>query len=276
MIPSIDFGGSGPSLYFVHANGYPPKAYRPFIETLTPRYHVRAVVLRPLWPEAQPNGLRDWSVFVDDLLQVFDERGEQSVIGVGHSLGAVITLAAALHRPELFRVVVLIDPVLFRRRLLWMWNLLRKLGLGHRVHPLIPGAKRRRRTFANIEEMYARYRRAPAFSRLSDDALRVYVEAMAQPLPDGQIGLAFSPEWEVAVYASGPLNLWGQLQQLRPPLLIIRGAESDTFLLPAVRKVQRLLPGAVIHSVEGAGHLVPLEKPEEVGQLIRRFLENVT
>ena len=52
--------------------------------------------------------------------------------------------------------------------------------------------------------------------------------------------------------------------------------DTETDASVAVRKAQRLLPGAVIHSVEGAGHLVPLEKPEEVGQLIRRFLEKVT
>jgi pimeloyl-ACP methyl ester carboxylesterase len=275
MIPLIDFGGSGPSLYFAHANGYPPEAYRPFIETLAPHYHVRAVVFRPLWPGAQPDGLRDWSVFVDDLVQLFDERGEQNVIGVGHSLGAVVALAAALRRPELFGAVVLIDPVLFRRRLLWAWSLFRTLGLGHRVHPLIPGAKRRRRTFASVEEMFSRYRRAAAFNRFSDEALRVYVEAMAQPLPDGQVGLAYSPEWEIAVYASGPPNLWGQLRNLRPPALIVRGSETDTFLPPAVRKVQGLLPKALIREVQGAGHLAPLEKPGEVGRLIQDFLSKI-
>jgi len=39
--------------------------------------------------------------------------------------------------------------------------------------------------------------------------------------------------------------------------------------------MQARLPGAVIHTVEGAGHLVPLEKPGEVGAVIHEFLGRV-
>nr|MBI2904123.1 hypothetical protein [Chloroflexota bacterium] len=46
MIPFIDFGGQGLELHFAHANAYPPRAYTPLIETLTPRYHVTAMLAR--------------------------------------------------------------------------------------------------------------------------------------------------------------------------------------------------------------------------------------
>src|SRR3990172_7811106 len=138
MIPFDDFGGSGPLLHFAHANGYPPRTYTPLIETLTPRYHLIAMRARPLWPGSSPDEIRSWWPFVDDLLQFLDGRGEKNLIGVGHSLGAVTTLAAALRRPDLFRAVILLDPVLLRRRLLFFWNLSQNLGLARQVHPLIP------------------------------------------------------------------------------------------------------------------------------------------
>lgn len=275
MIPSIDFGGSGPLLHFAHANGYPPQAYAPFIETLTPRYHVYTMPFRPLWPDNELNGFRDWDTFVEDMIRFFDERGETNVIGVGHSLGAVVTLAAALRRPELFRALVLIDPVLFRQRRLLGMDIFRRLGLLQRVHPLIGPALRRRRIFADADEMFSRYRRAPVFKRLDDRGLRAYVDSMAKPRPDGQVELSFSPEWEAKIYEVGPLNLWPQLQALRRPSLFIRGSESDTFLPPAARKVKSALPEAAIQDIEGTGHLVPLEKPKEVGVIILSFLENL-
>ena len=37
--------------------------------------------------------------------------GWRDVIGVGHSLGGVLTLYAAIRRPDLFRALVFIDPV---------------------------------------------------------------------------------------------------------------------------------------------------------------------
>jgi pimeloyl-ACP methyl ester carboxylesterase len=277
-IPFTDFGGNGPLLHFAHANGYPPRAYAPLIEHLTPRYHVIAALARPLWPGSRPNGFRDWTPLTEDLLRFLDEQQAEGTVGVGHSMGGVATLDAALRRPELFRALVLIDPVIFRIRLLWAWELVKNLGIGDRLHPLIPGALRRRRVFTSLEEMYARYRRAPVFSRIDDRGLRAYVEALARPrtaaAPNGEVELAYPPEWEAAIYRHGPLNLWERMPQLKLPLLVIYGAESDTFRAPAQRKMQHLIPHAQFHKVGAAGHLVPLEKPGEVADLIIRFLDD--
>jgi pimeloyl-ACP methyl ester carboxylesterase len=225
-----------------------------------------------MWPEARPADLRSWEPIVDDLFQFTAERGGGRMIGVGHSLGAVVTLAAALRSPDLFRAVVLIDPVLVSRRLMLGMKITRQLGLLRKVHPLIPGTLRRRRLFASADEMFDRYRRAEVFKRIDDRGLRAYVDSMARPRPDGQVELAISPEWEAQIYEVGSLDLWSDLKDLKPPVLLIRGAETDTFMSGAAAKVKRSLPEAVIHDVPGTGHLVPLEKPAEVGRLIDDFL----
>ena len=38
-------------------------------------------------------------------------RGLSGIVGIGHSLGGVTTMYAALQRPDLFRALVFIDPV---------------------------------------------------------------------------------------------------------------------------------------------------------------------
>ncbi len=269
---TIDFGG-GPELHFAHANGYPPEAYAPLLRALTARYHVTATRLRPLRPGASPRGLRSWEPLADDLLADLEAQGAQNWIGVGHSLGAMLTATVALRRPQMFRALVLIEPVFFPLRLLAAWNLLRRLGLAQYVHPLIPGALRRRRVFASADEMFARYRRAPIFKRIDDAGLRAYVDALAKPLPDGGVELAYSPEWEVAVYATGPMNLWPQVARLTMPVLIVRGHETDTLRPSAVRRLQALLPHAQVVDVPHTGHLVPLEAPRVVAEAVLRFLE---
>ena len=50
------------------------------------------------------------------------------VIGVGHSIGAIVTLRAALRDPGKFRALVLIDPVLFVPGFMVKWNLSAGLG----------------------------------------------------------------------------------------------------------------------------------------------------
>ncbi len=229
---------------------------------------------RPLWPDNALNGFRDWNTFVEDMIRFFDERGDQGLIGVGHSLGAVVTLMASLRRPDLFRALVLIDPVIFRRRLQQAWRISQKLGLARRVHPLIAPTLRRRRVFENAEIMYARYRRAPVFSRIDDAGLRAYVDSMTRPRPDGQVELAYSPEWEVKIYETTHFDMWEEMKSLRTPLLVIRGGESDTFFPQALRRLLTYVPRVAVHEVQGAGHLAPLEKPDEVGKVIKEFLAN--
>ncbi|MBI3240937.1 MAG: alpha/beta hydrolase [Chloroflexi bacterium] len=275
MIPFVDFGGAGPLLHFAHANGYPPQAYKQLIETLTPRYHICSMPFRPLWPDNTINGFRDWNTFVEDLIRFFDERGHKDLIGVGHSLGAVVTLTASLRRPDLFRALVLIDPVIFHRRFQYAWRISQKLGLARRAHPLIAPTLRRRRVFESAEIMYQRYRRAPIFSRVSDAGLRAYVDSIAKPRLDGHVELAYTPEWEVKIYETAHFDMWEEMKSLRAPLLVIRGADSDTFFPQALRRVMKHAPHTVAHEVQGAGHLVPLERPDEVGAVIKEFLSKV-
>jgi pimeloyl-ACP methyl ester carboxylesterase len=280
MLPFDDFGGppGAPPLHLAHANGYPPRAYQPLVDALTPHYRVSAMHTRPLRAAGSPGDLgcapasiNNWWPLVDELVQFIDERGQAGGFGLGHSLGAVLTTAAALRRPDLFRAIVLIDPEFQPPRTLAIYQVFQNLGLAHRVHPLAPGAKRRRRVFGSYAEMIGRYRQAAVFAGLSDAALRTFVEAAAHPRPDGQVELVYSPEWELRVYVTGPLNLWGSLGNLRVPALFIQGAESDTFKPAAVQAVRQRLPGARIEVLPGHGHLVPLEAPQEVGRLVHAF-----
>ncbi len=277
MIPFLDFGGSGLPLHFTHANGYTPAAYTPLIETLTPRYRVFSMLLRPLWPEhAQgPNGVKDWSPLADDLITFLDQLGEKNVIGVGHSIGGVITLLAALRRPELFRAVVMIDPVLFPPGFLLAWTVIDKLGLTRHIHPLIATTLRRQRVFESTDAMYDSYRRKAVFSRIDDHNLRMCVEALVRPRSDGQVELIYSPEWEARLYLVGPQvdwQLWKELHTLRPPALIVRGGDVEPGWPDGMGAVKKRLPHAEIRTVHGAGHLVPLEKPSVVGAVITSFL----
>ena len=56
---------------------------------------------------------------------------------------------------------------------------------------------------------------------------------------------------------------------------MIQGAQSDTLIEVGMNKIKKILPNAEMHSIAGAGHLVPLEKPKEVGELIKKFLDRV-
>jgi pimeloyl-ACP methyl ester carboxylesterase len=261
--------------HFAHANGYPPAAYLPFFIHFSQQYHLLAMRMRPLWPSSDPKEFSDWRALSKDLDEFLLQQDLNQVIGVGHSMGATTTLRLALQRPDLFRALILIDPVIFRPSTIYTWNLVFKLGLSYRLNPLVKRALRRQTNFANPDVMFQTYRTKTIFSRMNDESLKAYVTAMACPDGEGQIRLCYPKEWEARIYATAihaDMDIWRSLPGLVPPVLFLRGSHSDTFLESTVHEIQLRLKTARIKTIPDSTHLVVLEKPGQVYNEIIQFL----
>ena len=273
-VPPYDFGGEGPVIHLAHANGFPPGTYRPLAEALTDRYHVLGLPSRPLWPGSRPESAPDWHPLADDLIAGLDGLGLRGIVGVGHSLGGVLTLWAAIRRPDLFRAIVLIDPVMMPPGWLWLLRLMRWLGLGHR-QPLVQGALRRRRVWPSRQACYEHYAGRSIFATWPEESLRAYVEAGTRERADGQVELVYPPAWEAHIFATAPTDVWRAVPRLRTPTLVLRGAHSRTFPAASQARMARLVPQTRFVVIPEAGHLVPMERPRETAQAIRVFLESL-
>ena len=275
-IPPIDFGGTGQELVFLHANGYPPDCYRPLLSHLAKKYHVTAMVQRPLWPGSKPEEIEDWLPLTDDFLRFLDAHHSAPIACVGHSMGGIVLLRAALREPERFSSIALLDPVLFPPSFFLPWRLLFKSGLGYRFHPLVENARRRRRQFNDLDRLFNGYRRKSIFRFMDDNSLRSYVEGITCAVDGGGYQLCYSAEWEIRIYITGvwhDMDIWRGLPNLRVPTLIVRGAETDTFRERTGKLVKRKQPRVKVEALERATHLVPLERPQEVSNLIQSFFE---
>lgn len=273
-IPHFDLGGDGAPLHFLHANGYPPECYQPLFEHLQKHYRVFGMKLRPLWDDAKRDGLHDWHPYSDDLLRFLADRGPDPMIGVGHSIGGIVTLRAALRDPKRFRALVLLDPVLFIPPILIAWSIVRAIGLGRKLHPKISAAMKRRRTFDDLQLVFQGYRKRGVFKYMSDESLKSYIQGITKPKAGGGYELAYSPEWETHIYLTGlrDFDLWRALPRLQTPTLIVRGAETDTFLLSAARLVKKKNSKIQIRTMKRATHILPLEYPQETAEMITNFL----
>lgn len=273
----FDLGGDGEPLHFLHANGYPPGCYQPLFELLQKQYRVFGMKLRPLWGDAKVEDIKNWHPLSDDLLRFIAGSETKSVIGVGHSIGAVVTLRAALRDPGKFRALVLIDPVLFMPGFMVLWHTFRIFGLGERFHPLIKGAKKRRSVFDNLETVYRGYRSRDIFRYMSDDNLMIYIKGITQPKPDGGFELVYPPEWEAQIYRTGmhDFDILRDLSKLETPTLFIRGKETDTFLESTARLIRKKQPRVRVETLERSTHLLPLERPKEVFDIMQSFLKEV-
>jgi pimeloyl-ACP methyl ester carboxylesterase len=266
------FGGTGPVVHIAHANGFPPGTYRRLAETLTSRHQVLAMPARPLWPGSRPESAPTWHPLANDLIHGLDGLGATNVVGIGHSLGGVLTLWAASQRPDLFAAAILIEPVILPPLRLWFLRLLRALGLEKRL-PMVQRAKRRRRTWPSRQVCYEHYRRKPFFAHWPDQALHDYVTSGTRRSDKGTVELVYPPAWEAHIFASTPTDIWRDVPLLRVPTLVIRGESSEVFQPQVMARMKRTLPQAQFITVGGAGHLLPMEMAAETGAVIKRYLE---
>jgi pimeloyl-ACP methyl ester carboxylesterase len=108
--------------------------------------------------------------------------------------------------------------------------------------------------------------------------LVAYIAGIASRRPDGGYELQYSPEWEAHIYDTGvrrDMDIWRGLPGLDVPVLIIRGAETDTFGQRAARLVQRRNPAIRVETLERSTHLLPLERPHEVFDIMQSFLKEI-
>ncbi len=268
-IPYEDFGGKGPILHFAHPNAYPPACFTPILEPLSENYHVVAMHHRPLWPGHEPDEFENWQVIAGDLYRLLTQQGYEQIIGVGHSLGAVATMKVAYQHPELFRALVLIEPVFLEPQIL---NILAANPGVFAEQPLVTRALKRRTTWPDRQTAFDHYRAKSVFDRWSDEALWYYVKEGFVETEEDDLALAFSREWEAKIYSSLPLRVWEELPHVPQPTLAIRGAESDTLTQEAWRLWQELQPGATFVEIADAGHMVPVERTAELVAFINDFL----
>lgn len=269
QIPFLEFG-AGPLLHFAHANGFPPGTYSQFLNQLGVNYRVLAMAQRPLWPGEEPEQLDAWHQLAGDLIRFLDGHGAQGIVGAGHSLGAVVTMIAAIERPDLFEKLVLIEPVFLPPPLL-------AAAAAHPERafeiPLVHIARRRRHHWSNRQAAFAHFRKKQVFARFSDAALYDYVEHGLEDCGDS-VELRFSREWEARFYGTPPLEVWDQIPQMRQSTLAVRGTDTDTLMVPAWELWHELQPAAQFVEIGDAGHLVPMERPAELATVVAGFLDN--
>lgn len=111
---------------------------------------------------------------------------------------------------------------------------------------------------------------------MSDENLKIYIAGITKEKTDDGYELVYSPEWEAQIYRTGmhDFDIMRGLPKLEVPTLIIRGAETDTFLESMARLVKKKNPKIQIHTLERSTHLLPLEYPQEIAIITKSFLAN--
>jgi pimeloyl-ACP methyl ester carboxylesterase len=185
---------------------------------------------------------RDTIAGYSDWLETFlDAAGLEQTVLVGHSMGGAIALDVALRFPA------------------------RLTGLG-------------------LVATGARLRVAPAIL----DGLRQHPEAAVRLICDAAFGPEAPPEMarlgrrQMAAIppdvlhddflACDAFDVLGHLAGIRAPTLVLCGTQDYLTPLKYSTYLRDQIPGATLHLVEGAGHMVMVEQPLKVSQALSNFL----
>lgn len=271
----LDWGGNGPQAHLLHANGFCAGTYNPFVKHLTSDLKITASDIRGHGDSiGQTLGrIEHWKIFAEDLKNFIERKMDAPVIGIGHSLGAVTTYIAAAIYPHLFSGIILIDPVILPKRILYLMTMLRWTGLIGKFH-LASGARRRKRIFSGKNEALQRFTSGRGiFKTWSPEFVDAYLECGLLEEDENTAILKCDPELEAQIFESAPADAWKYAPMLLCPVLAIRGEKSDTFYPDAASDLKKYIKDYTLVTVANTGHFVPMEKPDECAEIIKNFVK---
>ena len=258
-------------IFFLHGNGFPPKAYCDFLNKLSFSGNVFAMYQKPLSPtEIDPLSIRGWNIFKDDALHFLKKNDLRKSVGVGHSMGAIIILVIEIQNPGTFKKIFLLDPVITSPFKSILYKMLLKLGLIDKFHPMILRTNNKKMIYETKEEIYKSYRSKKVFSKIADENLKHYINSIIQE-KDGQVEIKISKKWENTIYRNGSLYdymIWKNISKVKTPVYIITPKNNEFGHFNYGSYLKRKNNKFINLKVNNSTHLFPLERPEKTAELI--------
>lgn len=259
-----------------HGNGFAADAYFPYWRHFLDRYDLVLFDFRnhgqnvPVEPSNHNYGQlsRDLERVVQE---VRTQLGSKKTVGIFHSMSARTAMKHAIEIGWRWDVLVLFDPPdvpppghpnyatmeVFEKR-------------------LTEFAGNRRRKFASVEELTNDYLQSRATRNWVPGEHELMARSVLRKDPDGDgFVLVCAPENEATIYEQAmTLNLWPTAKEFGGPVKLI-GADPTAKGAPATAAANQALgtEGGYDYSfVEGTGHLLQIEKPDECFRLTTEFM----
>jgi pimeloyl-ACP methyl ester carboxylesterase len=239
-------GGDGPPIVFLHGGGglVPDD---PLLVGLAGSHTILAPLAPGFADLADLDEIRDvheLAMHYDDL---FEALGLESAPVIGHSFGGMTAAELVSHYPRRASRLVLIAPV-------GLWNDDYPVADVFATLPTeLPGL-----LFADISHPAAQAMLAGADGEPDVEALVPVVRGMTTlakfmwPIPDRGLGR--------------------RLRRITAPTLLVWGSDDSLVSARYADDFAALIPGSTKLVVPGAGHMVPLERTDEVLSAIAKFL----
>jgi pimeloyl-ACP methyl ester carboxylesterase len=266
-----DLGGGDVAeeqVLMVHATGLHGRTWDAVAAHLT-GWCCHAVDLRGHGYSPLPAGADlDWNDFGRDAAAAADHLGP-GLIGVGHSLGAVALLMAAVDHPERFDALVLYEPAMRATG----GELPRSLVAFRET--MVAMTRARRAEFPSRADALQSFARKPPFAAIAAGVLDAYVEHGFVDTPEGAVRLRCDPGVEAAAFArTHEHDLLDHLASLVCPVFVVRGDETSPLQIEGSDGLADIF-GRPVRVVDGADHFGPLAQTSRFARIVREAVATI-
>ncbi len=172
--------------------------------------------------------------------------GINQAVWIGHSMGGAVALEMALLHPGRVLGIALLGS-----------------AAGLRVNPKLIDLASSAATSGQAVEKIVRW----SFSKQAPPRLvELTRNRMSETLPEVLLA---------DLLACDAFDVTPQLSQITQPALVMCGTEDRMTPLDAARALAKALPHGRLQAIPQAGHMLMLERPDAVADLLRAFLETI-
>ena len=243
-INSDNFGMHEQSFVFIHGSGGDHSAWSHQYAALHKQYNVVAIDL-PGHGSSEGNGERDVESYCLCVKKLLDILPLNNIILVGHSLGAAISLQFALNYPQTIYGIVTVGG-----------------GLKMPVNPAIFEFLKTNPT--ESVEMICKFSVAKANREK-------FMAPLMKSLAQARINVL-----QGDLSACDKFDVSKEISKISSKALVICGAEDKMTPPEFSRQIAESISGAKLCMIEGAGHMVMMERPKEFNEAVNKFALSIS
>jgi len=249
---SVDIRGDGPALLLLHGFPLDRTIWKHQVATLSGWRRI-APDLRGHGSSEAPAKGYSMKAYADDLVRLLDKLRVGKAVVAGLSLGGYVAFELLRHHKDRVSGLILCDT---------------------RAEADSPDGKRGRDE--NIALAQTR-----GVEALAERMLPMLLGRTTQQTQPQLVG-----EVRDMIIRTPPAGIIGALTAMRDrpdssgllasidvPTLVVVGQEDEITPVAVARKMTDAIPGAVLTTIAGAGHVVPVEAPTAVSRVMAEFLE---
>ncbi len=243
-INPVDFGVYPQSLVFIHGSGSDHSCWLYQYSGLYKQFNIAAVDL-PGHGSSMGTGENDVDQYCVWMKKLLDVLQLKKPILIGHSLGAAIAMKFALRYPEDVAGIMTVGG-----------------GTEMPVNPdMLAGLKTNHEIAIDMMCKFslAKDNRPKLFDPLKESMSKANVDVLHGDLS-----------------ACDKLALTDELGKINTPAQVICGLEDKMTPADFSRRIAAGINGAKLCLIEGAGHMVMLEKPEEFNRAVVEFASSIS